>query len=304
VHPVLFDVPMPWGDQPLYAYGLSLGIALVLGWQLATWLAEHPPPHGRVVDEATLSTTAAIATISGLLGARLLYAFTNRLELGEREIGWLQISAGGMDTYGGLLAGLGGAVAYLALRKRPIAAVLDAAAPAAAVGLVLTRLGCYLHGSDYGTRLGDDAPGWLKSLGTFPRWEGGTLSGSPAFVHHVDRYSLPADSTHAYPVHPTQLYELLLAAALLALCMWMWRRRRFEGQIALLFALGYALGRFVTEWVRDDPERGAAFGFSQPQLISFFVIAGASLLWTPVARRSSSTSSSTSSSSPRPSTSP
>jgi len=86
-----------------------------------------------------------------------------------------------------------------------------------------------------------------------------------------------------------QLYELAIAALLLAWGGWMWRRRRFDGQVALLLTIGYAVGRFVTEWVRDDPERGAAFGFSQPQLISFLLIAGASLSWTPLARGSSST---------------
>ena len=92
--------------------------------------------------------------------------------------------------------------------------------PALALGTVLTRIGCYLYGCDFGTPLGACAPGWLKALGTFPRWHHDDLHvyGSPAWLHHVDRYGLARDSSASLPVHPTQLYEALAGVAAARAC--------------------------------------------------------------------------------------
>ena len=69
-------------------------------------------------------------------------------------------------------------------------------------------------------------------------------------------------------MHPTQLYESLAGLILLGICAWTWKRRAFRGQVLLSFVLGYSVWRFFLEYLRDDPERGAAFGFSTSQLIS------------------------------------
>ena len=75
-------------------------------------------------------------------------------------------------------------------------------------------------------------------------------------------------------LHPTQLYEtaatLIIFIALLALK----RRRRFEGQIMLIYAALYAVARFVIEFWRDDP-RGSLLWLSTLQLIAVIVFVGA-----------------------------
>jgi phosphatidylglycerol:prolipoprotein diacylglycerol transferase len=139
---------------------------------------------------------------------------------------------------------------------------------------VLTRIGCYLYGCDFGTPLSPTAPSWLKALGTFPRWHYDQLQiyGSPAFLHHMDRYALDREAAASLPVHPTQLYEAAAGLVLLALVLAVRRRRRFHGQVMLLLAIGYGAARFGFEYVRDDPERGQAAGFSSAQLISLALV--------------------------------
>jgi phosphatidylglycerol:prolipoprotein diacylglycerol transferase len=73
-------------------------------------------------------------------------------------------------------------------------------------------------------------------------------------------------------VHPTQLYEALAALALLGLSLLLLRRRSFRGQVILSTAMGYGVLRFLIEYLRDDPERGEAFGFSSAQLISLALV--------------------------------
>src|SRR5205085_7850523 len=93
-----------------------------------------------------------------------------------------------------------------------------------------------------------------------------------AWLHHIDRYGLARDSNASLPVHPTQLYEALAGVALLLLALALLPRRRFRGQVALLIAAGYGVWRFGIEYLRDDPERASAFGFSSPQLASLALV--------------------------------
>jgi phosphatidylglycerol:prolipoprotein diacylglycerol transferase len=103
--------------------------------------------------------------------------------------------------------------------------------------------------------------------------------GSPAVLHHELAYALPASAPHAYPVHPTQLYEALAGLALLGLVLWVWRGRRFRGQPLLALVMGYGAFRFVVEHWRDDPERGALGGLSTSQLISLVLVPLAGFLY-------------------------
>jgi phosphatidylglycerol:prolipoprotein diacylglycerol transferase len=268
--PILFTVPMPWGPQPIYSYGVLLGISLIAGFALTVRLGARVDG----LDENLLGNAAIVAAVAGIAGARLLYVAENRELIADMHASWFDITSGGVAAYGGFLGGLVGAAIYLARKPISFAAAADAAAPALAGGTLLTRIGCYLYGCDFGTRLSDSAPGWLKHLGTFPHWHHDDLHiyGSPAFAYHVDRYGLSRDASASLPVHPTQLYEALAAVALFALALFLLRRRTFRGQVILVTAMGYGLFRFFVEYLRDDPERGAAFGFSSAQHISLALV--------------------------------
>jgi phosphatidylglycerol:prolipoprotein diacylglycerol transferase len=111
-------------------------------------------------------------------------------------------------------------------------------------------------------------------LGSFPRWpeHTGALRGAPAWLHHVDSYGLSREAAYSFPVHPTQLYEALFGLVLAVLCLFIFQRRAFVGQVLLVLCVGYGSVRFVLEYLRDDPERGQAFGFSTSQLISLCVV--------------------------------
>jgi phosphatidylglycerol---prolipoprotein diacylglyceryl transferase len=268
--PILFSLPTPWGDQPVYAYGALLGISLLLGLPIVRALTAR---QGGLGPEL-VSTAYLVAAVSGLVGARLLYRLENRALFAQAGRSWFAIGDGGMTAYGGFLGGLLGVALYFAAKRQPLLGFADAAAPALVLGTALTRVGCYLYGCDFGTLLAGSAPAWLKWLGSFPRWhiERAALDGSPAFLYHVDRYGLSHDATLSLPVHPTQLYESLAAFLLLVLAGWLWKRGTFSGQVFLGTALGYGVSRFGLEYLRDGPDRALRFGFSTAQLISMALV--------------------------------
>jgi phosphatidylglycerol:prolipoprotein diacylglycerol transferase len=247
-------------NVPIYAYGVMLGISLVVGWYLTLPLSEKDG-----LPKETMANCYVITALAALAGARLLYVVTNPDEF-KSVWDLFALRNGGLVAYGGFIGGLLGSWAYLAPKKIRLLAWADDAVPSLASGLLITRIGCYLFGCDFGTRLSDRAPHWLKTLGTFPHWTAGTLAsgeGSPAYVRHLDLYrGSPLEQellkmNSSFPVHPTQLYESLVGLGLLVLLLWQRKYTRFRGQVFFLFVFAYGFLRFVLELWRDDVERGS-----------------------------------------------
>lgn len=277
MHPILFHL----GPYPVYAFGAMLGLSLLAGYQLCTRLGRRDGLSADVSGNAFM-----LAAVAGLLGARLAYAIADP-EHFEDGGGLLDVQSGGLMGYGGIVLGSLAAAAYLATKRQSVRAFADVMAPAAAAGMVFIRLGSYLYGSEFGTRLGDgagggggaDAPGLLARLGTYTRWTDDELYGPPALLHHIDRYDLPRDALASYPTHPVQLYEMLVGGLLLGACVLWARRRAYVGQVAIRFCLSFAVLRFVTGYLRDDPDRGMAFGFSHTQLFCLVLFALSGVAW-------------------------
>lgn len=264
MHPILFEIPTPWGPQPIFSYGVMLGTSMIAAWYVVMWLGERDG-----MNKDVLANGFIVAAVSAIVGSRLLYIATNPDEF-TSAAQWFNLRAGGLVAYGGFLGGFFGSLAYFRSKGISLLRFADVTAPTLALGLALTRIGCYLYGCDFGARLGDDAPSWLQSIGTFPHWAND--EGSPAWSHHVAEYELPFDAAHSYPVHPTQIYESLAGFTLCAITILIWRRREFYGQVLLVLAMSYGLWRFAIEYVRDDPERGFFAGFSTSQLISLAIV--------------------------------
>jgi len=255
-HDVSYQAP----NVPIYAYGVMLGVSLVVGWYLTLPLSDKDG-----LPKETMANCYVVTALAALAGARLLYVATNTEEF-KSVFDLFALRNGGLVAYGGFLGGLLGSWAYLAPKRIRLLAWADDAVPSLASGLLITRIGCYLFGCDFGTRLSDGAPHWLKTLGTFPHWAGGTLAsgeGSPAFVRHLEMYrGTPLEQelvkmNSSFPVHPTQLYESIVGLLLLVLLLWQRRYTRFRGQVFFLFVFGYGFLRFVLELWRDDVERGS-----------------------------------------------
>ena len=278
MHPIMFRIPLgglklPWigelGNIPIYSYGVMLGLSLVVGWYLTLGLAARDG-----LPRETMANNYVITAVAAVASSRILYILTN---LGEFK-SWgdvFSLREGGLGAYGGFLGGFLGSWIYLRLKRIRLMPWADVAVPSLASGLLITRIGCYLYGCDYGKPLGDGAPGFLRSLGTFPHWPDGTLpigSGSPAWFEHRQAGLIGPEATHSLPVHPTQIYESLLGGLLLVMLLLARKRQRFRGEIFFLFTFGYGVCRFLLELLRADPERGELSSGLAPHLLIPFCL--------------------------------
>lgn len=243
------------GPVPIYSYGVMLGLSLVVGWYLTLGLAERDG-----LPKETMANNYVITAIAAVVGSRILYIVTNLHEF-DTFGSMFAMRRGGLVAYGGFLGGFVGSYFYLRRHKLPLLPWADVAVPSLASGLMITRIGCYLFGCDFGQPLAATAPEWLKKLGSFPHWAEGTLDnnarGAPAWVHHHNQNLISDDAAYSLPVHPTQIYESLVGAGLLVLLLVARRHQKFRGQIFLLFTFAYGVCRYLLEVLRDDLERGS-----------------------------------------------
>jgi phosphatidylglycerol:prolipoprotein diacylglycerol transferase len=254
------DAKYEGANLPIYSYGVMLGLSLVVGWYLTLSLADRDG-----LPKETMANCYVITALAAIAGSRILYVATNPSEF-ETFTDIFALRRGGLVAYGGFLGGYLGSWLYLRSNRIRLMPWADVAVPSLASGLLITRIGCYLYGCDFGHRLGPGAPAFLAKLGTFPQWAVGTLDkggGSPAFVRHLKLFSgteTAAEITKAgasLPVHPTQIYESLVGLVLLVVLLWQRKQQKFRGQIFFLFAFGYGYLRFLVEILRDDEERGS-----------------------------------------------
>jgi phosphatidylglycerol:prolipoprotein diacylglycerol transferase len=311
MHPILFKIPLPhWklpivGELsafPIYAYGVMLGLSLVVGWYISLSVAKADG-----LPRETMANNYVFTAICAIIGSRLLYIVTNLDEFKTWK-DMLAIRSGGLVAYGGFLGGFLGSWYFCARRKIRLMAWADAAVPSLASGLLFTRIGCYMFGCDFGKPLSEKAPKWLIKLGTFPEWhydhKAGKfldtealrtayqdpahqiLSGSPAWVQHTESFPQVRDLHHSMPVHPTQLYESLAGLCLLGLLFVARKsvKKReaageafFRGEIFVVFTFAYGVLRFLIEIFRDDIERKTYGPFVEPHILVPLALMGFAL---------------------------
>jgi phosphatidylglycerol:prolipoprotein diacylglycerol transferase len=207
----------------------------------------------------------AITLVAGILGAKLWHVLDSPLEF--HYLGWAVLwDSAGFAWFGGLVFGTSALLLQGWRAKIGALRTLDLAAPAAAIGYGIGRIGCFLSGDGcYGIEI---QPVHLFSF-TFKPWGMAFPNGiEPVFV----------------PVYPTPLYEL---AAGLLIGAWLWWRAGKPQAIGAILGQYFMLtgtARFLVEFLRRNPR--VLWGLSNAQLASVGSIFVGILLigWT--ARRS------------------
>jgi phosphatidylglycerol:prolipoprotein diacylglycerol transferase len=245
MYPELFRI----GNFPINTYGVFLALAFLCAILIAVRLARRDGlPSEKIYD---LSLWMLLA---GLVGSKVLMLFT---EPEYRDNPSLFLSLDFLRSGGVFYGGLLGAVlaGYFLMRryKLPWWKTADACAPGIAVANFFGRQGCFAAGCCWGKPT--SLPWGVKFTE-----QGHQITGVPTDVY----------------LHPTQLYESFAMLLVFFLLLWLHKRKRFDGQVILAYALLYSAIRFAIEFVRDDP-RGDVFGLtsltglSTSQLISLVV---------------------------------
>jgi phosphatidylglycerol:prolipoprotein diacylglycerol transferase len=228
-------------------FGLMLWLAAVA----AAFLMDRAFRRAGITADAV--GMVAVAVVLGIVGSKLWHVIDTPAEF--REEGWRVLwDTAGFAWFGGLLFGISALVFQGWWAKIGGLRTLDLAAPAAAVGYGIGRIGCFLSGDGcYGIETKLSWP-WGMS---FPNGLEPTLPG--------------------VRVIPTPLLEL---AAGLLIGWWLWRRLgkpHATGTIVGQYLVLSGIARFLVEFIRRNPK--VLWGLSNAQLASAgSAVAGVALI--------------------------
>ena len=266
----------------LHIGSLTLGTFGILMW-LAAVTAAYVLHRSFVRAGVTADAIVVVSTvmIAGVIGAKLWHEFQHPAQLQQamhewfvpgwshpldvltRFFHWFQA---GFAWFGGLLFGVGALMWQGRTNRIGAVRMLDLAAPAAAIGYGVGRIGCLTSGDgDYGI-----------------------VTKLPWGIHiHDDALDPPQPNPPGLLVQPTPVYELLFSVAL---GWYLWVRGRKGdlpiGQLTGEYLILSGAGRFLVEFVRRN-ER-IYFGMSNAQVASLgTIVVGAIVVAVSRSRRAS-----------------
>ena len=245
MHPIAFK----FGTWPIYWYGVLVAFGFIAG----LWTASRRAPLSGLKSEHAADAGPWLI-IGAIIGARALHVATYWKEsfAGEPWLEIFMVQRGGLVFYGGLIGASLAIILYSRIRRVPLWKLADVLTPSIALGYVFGRLGCLTKGCCYGSQCS------LPWAVTYPR-------GHETFPNHAEQ---------ATPVHPTQVYDSLLNLALYLFLAWLYRRKKFDGQVFAAYLICYAFMRSFVEYFRGDYDAAHRHGvFTPAQLVSVGILA-------------------------------
>jgi len=238
----------------IHGYGLMLAVSFLLGILLASRRAKK-----QGMDPNLIMDLSIWIVIAAIVGSRFLYVIYH---LEEFRGNWLdtinpfqssgRIGIAGLTMLGGVVLAIFVSMIYLKKKKMPILKTADIVIPSVALGVFLTRIGCFLNGCCHG--IPTDLP-----------W--GVTFSNP--------YSAIAPNLLNQPIHPTQLYSSLYGLIIFGILLVAERYQKFDGFIFYLFLVFYGIARFFVDMVRyyEDSAMIASLGITINQAISLLMTA-------------------------------
>lgn len=232
MRPVLVEL----GPLEVQSWGAMVAVAFA-----AAWLALRMELDRRLGRGDAAFALALAAAVGGIVGARVYWVFEH---LGDASL-VDSFSGAGFTWYGGVVGGAAAVLLTARLQGVSVLALLDAAAPALAIGYALGRVACQLAGDGtYG--VASDLP-WAMS---YPDGE----------VPTTER------------VHPTPVYETLASGIIFA-ALWRLRDRLAPLRLFAVYLVLAGAERFLVEFIRRND--AVVAGLTQPQLFAAGMVAAA-----------------------------
>ncbi|MBZ4644966.1 MAG: phosphatidylglycerol---prolipoprotein diacylglyceryl transferase [Petroclostridium sp.] len=210
---------------PIYWYGIIISTGFLLGLMIAIFEAKRTG-----LDPEIIMDVALYGTPAAIVGARLYYVifYGNLSEI-------FLIRQGGLAIYGAIIAALISTIIYCKIKRINVWKVFDIGTLGLIIAQAIGRWGNFVNQEAYG--------------------------GPTSLPWRMEIYDAEAQARIA--VHPTFLYESLWNLLGFVFLMWYRKRKKFEGEMFLLYAFWYGLGRFWIEGLRTDSLYWGSFRVSQ-----------------------------------------
>ena len=240
----------------VYWYGILIALGALLAVMYSfTKLKEFGLDQDKVVD------VIIAGTLSGIVGSRLYYVifaepgeFTTLLEV-------FDIRRGGVAFYGSLIGALIAAVVMCKIKKIKLLPLVDLTSIGFLIGQGIGRWGNFVNQEAFGSNT--ELP-WGMTSETIVNY----LRNNQNLLWERGIFAQPL-----VPVHPTFLYESLWCVLGFVLLNLYIKRRRFDGEIILMYLAWNGAGRSIIEGLRTDSLYMGNIRISQFLAFTWFILA-------------------------------
>lgn len=219
-------------------YGIIVTSGIVAGFLYALYRAKFE----KIKTDDVLDF-AIYGVIFSIIGARLYYVLTT-LENYHSFYDVIAIWNGGLAIYGGIIAGCITGFVICRIKKIRTAKLFDIAGPAFMLGQFIGRWGNFMNAEAFGSEC------------SLP-WRMGIQN-----IYHIDTIY----------VHPTFLYESLWNLLGFVLVNFFYKKKKYDGQIFLMYITWYGFGRMLIEGLRTDSLWVGSWRISQVVGLLSFVV--------------------------------
>lgn len=218
-------------------YGVVIALAMLAGILMATYEAKRT---GQNPDD--YFDLAIVAIICSVIGARIYYvAFSWDLYKNDL-LSIFNLRQGGLAIYGGVIAAVITTLVFAKVKGLSFPKLADTAVLGLLLGQIIGRWGNFFNREAFG----DYTDGLLAMQ--LPVSSVRSTEITEKLAEHI----VEIDGIAYIQVHPTFLYESLWNLGILVILLLIRRYKKFEGEVFLLYLLGYGMGRFWIEGLRTD----------------------------------------------------
>jgi len=251
------------GPLTIYWYGIIVVTGIALGVAYGIWRAGQFGINRDKYSDMLLCSVAF-----SLVGARAYYVAFSWDYYKDHLDEVIKIWNGGIAFYGGIIAALLCAFAVCRWWKLPFIRGADAALGGVLLGQSIGRWGNFVNIEAFG--------GYFDGL-----WR----MTSPAIDNYLHAYpeqfsGFTAEQVQAMtdiPVHPTFFYESAWTMLGFLFVVWYTKRRKFTGELALMYFFINGLGRFFIEGLRTDSL--TIGGIRVSQMLAASMVVCSAVLW-------------------------
>lgn len=231
-------------------FGLEIqwyGIIITLGLILAIIYC-FPKMKRFGIDSDRAVDVVIGGVLGGIIGARLYYVIPKWDQykgdsFGETFKAVINTRNGGLAIYGGIIGAFIVGFIICKIRKVKPLPMLDVTVIGFLIGQGVGRWGNFVNQEAFGT-----------NTNFFLGMTGGTIQRTINNGMQIggDMYTNGLEMLWEKPVHPCFLYESLWCILGFVVLAFLSKRRKYDGQIFLMYLTWYGLERFVVEGLRTD----------------------------------------------------
>ena len=251
-------------------FGFSIayyGIVIVTGMMIAIWIAQREAKRTGQNPEQYLDL-AMIGIAAGILGARIYYVIFAWDYYKDDILSIFNIRQGGLAIYGGIIGACIAVVIYSRKKKQNFSLLMDTASMSIVFGQIMGRWGNFFNREAFG-----DYTNNLFAM---------QLPVSAVRANEITQkmwdHVVTVNGVEYIQVHPTFLYESLWNVGVLLFLFWFRKRKKFNGEVFLMYLIGYGLGRIWIEGLRTDQLLLPVVGLPVSQLLSGCLVVGCTIL--------------------------